>query len=207
MSTLNSKGTHLYFACEHDQNIYQLEIKTHLITSILIDTLRNGRPVISPDDRLITFNTNRENEADKNDLWLMTVKGDSLKRLTRNSTYYYSASWSPDGTMLAYSAGKWGSRHIWLFSLETLTSKLIIDAKGNNCLPQWSPDGKRIAFYSDRNDNKDIWVFELATERLQQITFHKANDVCPQWSPDGRKIAFASNRTGNMEIWIVEIRQ
>jgi serine/threonine protein kinase len=56
---------------------------------------------------------------------------------------------SPDGSVLAYSAGdRTGASGIWLRRLDSLGSQLLAGTEGAS-YPFWSPDGRQIGFFAD----------------------------------------------------------
>ena len=110
---------------------------------------------------------------------------------------YYSPTWSPDGTRVAFSSlGEPGTRNPSdIFSINPDGSDLRrltrnLDARD----PAWSPDGARIAF---RRYRGNIFVVAADGGDVRQLTgdddLTDAGDFfdwAPAWSPDGARIAF-----------------
>ena len=55
---------------------------------------------------------------------------------------------SPDGSMLAFIAGKLDSMSLWVRDLHSITSRKLPGTDGA-LLPFWSPDGRSIGFFTD----------------------------------------------------------
>ncbi|HSL66812.1 MAG TPA: hypothetical protein VK977_01470 [Actinomycetota bacterium] len=79
------------------------------------------------------------------DVWSINADGTDLTRLTNSPWPEFDATWSPDGTEIAYrSERNNGDPEIWLMNA---------DGSGQHRLtrglsPAWSPDGSRIAYAS-----------------------------------------------------------
>ncbi len=184
-------------------------------------------PQWSPDGTKISFVSSRALDgSDANNgtlnLWIMNADGSSpipLTRLTAAFADVLNASWSPDGTKIAFDTFRAldgtdavGPENIWVINsdgsgaapLTTLTGTLRAAA------PQWSPDGKKLAFESDRaldgsdtanvNSTNNLWVVNAdgssATPLTRYTTTH--DSLFPYaWSPGGLKIAFSSSAALN----------
>jgi TolB protein len=131
------------------------------------------------------------------ELWMVRADGSDLVQLTNNADEDREASWSPDGTRIAFTReGPGATTNIMLLALGGGGELAVTPAGGFDGAPDWSPDGKRIAFnrFLPGDGNR---VFTIAPNgaALTQRTFGGGptgfNDVHPAWSPDGARIAFA----------------
>jgi Tol biopolymer transport system component len=113
------------------------------------------------------------------------------------------ASWSPDGTMIAFNSDRAGEMNLWLYSLSDRSTRQLTKGPGGDFQPTWSPDGKWIVFFSSRDGNADIWMTEVATGNLKQLTSDNSIDINPFFSPDGKYIAYQSDQTGRPEVWVM----
>jgi Ca2+-binding RTX toxin-like protein len=119
----------------------------------------------------------------------------------------YEATWSPDGTQLAFaSSGDNGiPAGIWDVNVDGTDPHLL--RSGNFDSPEWSPTGDRIAFVgygsgTPANDNDDeIYTMDTTGHDVRQLTnnyddgsWQLTQDFGPVWSPDGTTIAFVSTR-------------
>ncbi|MEP6639805.1 MAG: hypothetical protein ABJC39_10690 [Chloroflexota bacterium] len=124
-----------------------------------------------------------------------------------------AATWSPDGTRLAF----WGD--------DSPDSLYVINADGTGIRkvagdlwigtdkpPAWSPDSRSIVFSSESGaDRRDeglymVDVSAATVVRLGDPTTIPVRALFPAWSPDGAWIAFEGVPTsgaGDPELWIV----
>ncbi|MDF1532415.1 MAG: DPP IV N-terminal domain-containing protein [ANME-2 cluster archaeon] len=132
----------------------------------------------SPDGRYIVFESTRSGDQQ---LWKLEIDTGEYTRLTFDAHYersppdnfcpnLMSASWSPDGTKIAYHTYTLGSGDIWVMDADGSNKTVMISGDMNTDFysPTWSPDGTKIAFQdkvidrdSDRYMGSDIWVLDL----------------------------------------------
>jgi Tol biopolymer transport system component/tRNA A-37 threonylcarbamoyl transferase component Bud32 len=113
------------------------------------------------------------------------------------------ASWSPDGTMIAFNSDRSGEMNIWLYSHAGCLTRQLTKGPGGDFQANWAPNGKRIVFFSSRGGNADIWSADVETGSLQQLTHGSSIDINPFFSPDGKYIAYQSDQTGRPEVWVM----
>src|SRR5262245_51843197 len=96
------------------------------------------------------------------------------------------ASFSPDGTLVAYASDKPGSFEIFVKSFDSSARELQLTSDGGqNLAPSFSPDGRWIAFASARR--RGIFRVPAIGGTVQRLTNF---GVQPVWTPDGRTIVF-----------------
>jgi Tol biopolymer transport system component len=149
----------------------------------------------------IAFFSDRDNEDDVFDIYIMDIEGNNQKRLTTNNANDGRFSCSPNGRRIVYSLeGDEGDMYTinddgsWEFPL--VSGRRAYE-------PTWSPDGAKIAFQSWENDTAEIYVMDADGGNFVQLTHNSAYDDYPTWSPDGTEIVFVSGRDGNEEIYVM----
>jgi hypothetical protein len=135
--------------------------------------------------------------------------------LPNNTANEYNASYSPDGTKIAFISDRMGTPQLFMM---TTAGNYPVQLTNNNCVnevPTWSPDGRRLYWMSNCNGNYDIYTAEVnyrfdnpysvdaGLVNVRQLTTSPGNDRYPRVSPDGRLIAFASDREGQEEIYVI----
>ena len=132
----------------------------------------------------------------------MDSDGNNVIRLTHDNFFESRASWSPDGTRIAFSSFRWDAGNSEIYAMDADGNNLTRLAKHewHDAVPSWSPDGSKIVFYSYRdggfNTPKHIFVMNADGEGRRNLTGDTGltNNKFPTWSSDGSKIAFHSQR-------------
>ena len=115
------------------------------------------------------------------DLYLVTLKGGAVRRLTNDRYAELHPAWSPDGKTLAFTtdrgpgtdfdALKYGPMNLALMDLSSGTVRqLDIFPGAKHINPQYAPDGRQLYFVSDREGFSDIYRLDLASNQVFQVT-------------------------------------
>ncbi len=131
--------------------------------------------------------------------------GERSRTLFSSTQPLLSASWSPDGTRVAYVSFEGGRPSIVLQNVATGARERLTQFSGINGSPVFSPDGKRLALVLSRDGNPEIYIMDLDDRRLRRITTHHAIDTEPSWTPDGKGVIFTSDRGGRPQIYQLDL--
>jgi hypothetical protein len=167
---------------------------------VLDDGARNYHPSVSPDGRLVAFDSDREGtrgvyllDLERHVLWRATGAGDAA-----------APSWSPDGASLAFvraDEGKAKSRNVWRLVVKSGQSRrLPARTDGASWSVSWFPNGKRVCYsHEDR-----LVVLDLVSGTSQVYAAPRPGALIrtPAVSPDGRYIAFQVLDDG---MWIFDV--
>ena len=148
------------------------------------------------------------------ELYIASLDKKKEKRVAPLGKYDGYASWSPDGTKIAFGGP---SRHrntdsrIYIFNLETrrkevLFAEAILTSMKN---PSWSLSDGRIAFSWFKGGTSTIYVMESDGDNPKKIVdlppgFAAAH---PEWSPDGRELVYEQYKQQNNDrhIYITNV--
>ena len=113
---------------------------------------RASSPAVSPDGRWVAFavrDTDLEANRGRFDLWLATIDGTTIRRLTAHPENDTDPQWSPDARWIYFMSSRGGSSQVWRIATaggeaEPVT-KLPADLNGFRLFP----DGKRLVVAAD----------------------------------------------------------
>ncbi len=148
------------------------------------------------------------------DLWQVTLRDGSTRRLTSGEASYMSPDISRSGAITVSRLKL--QTDIWKFPVDGGPAEnarrglRLTRQTGLVLTPTASPDDKEVAFLSDSGGHANLWIVNTGNGDLRQITYERDPKVAvgvPVWSPDGHTIAFVSSR-GNQGltfgVWLVD---
>lgn len=165
-----------------------------------LSTKDDNEPAWSPNGEQLVFDSGRKGAPG---LYLINRDGSGLRRLTRGQHYSsgqgssdYAASWSPDGSKIAFTSNRTGENQLYLMNSDGSNQRRLTktDVEGEALQPAWSPDGSKIAFMSGLGKTREIYIINTDGTGLRRVTTNSEYDGSPAWSPDGSRIAYISTR-------------
>ena len=136
------------------------------------------------------------------DLHSVLPDGSGLQALTTTPDVEEAqASWSPDGSRVAFRVGRAGTTdvlQIAVMNADGTGRKVITSGDHHSSQPSWSPDGSQIAYRrSVPGDNLsgDIWIMGSDGSSPHQLIALTGDERYPSLSPDGLRLAFTAHAT------------
>ncbi|HTL50512.1 MAG TPA: S9 family peptidase [Steroidobacteraceae bacterium] len=158
------------------------------------------QPAVSPDGRWIAFLSDRGNDDDETQVWIMPSDGGEAESLTKFPGGVEDFDWSPDSARLAVIAD---------------------DPKR----PEGAEEPKqpppivinRYYFKEDYHGwvtdlRKHLYLFDVAGKKATQLTKGANDEEMPVFSPDGKRIAFVTkrgpeaDRALNWDLYVIDAR-
>ncbi len=136
-------------------------------------------------------------------------------RMTHDAGHSEWPSWSPDGSLLAFSSNRSGNFEIYVRRVDGGQEVNITNNPGDDFQPAFSPDGTSVAFVSTRSSRTgmirigasvgmefrtfggDLWVAPALGGQARRLA---ENANFPVWEPSGEKIAYVTGPEGHRAI-------
>lgn len=121
----------------------------HFEASDIFDLEVSTNPQVSPGGKQIAY-VRRSNDImsdrARRSIWLASSDGKDHRPLLSSSFDYYSPSWSPDGSKLAYISNTDGKPQLYVRWMDSGQTALITNINSTPSALTWAPNGKHIAF-------------------------------------------------------------
>jgi tricorn protease len=155
--------------------------------------------VFQAGDQLYLLNLESE-EYEAVDIKVVTDQTAQIPRKQNVSSYFQSATPSPDGKRVVVQArGE-------LFSLpaeEGFTKNLTRSSGVAERHPSWSPDGKTLAYWSDQSGEYQLVLKDMKKGTTRNLTsFKNGFRYNIYWSPDSKKLAYVNQA---MEMQYIDV--
>jgi serine/threonine protein kinase/Tol biopolymer transport system component len=199
--------------------IYLVNLDTTGLTQLTNVEGGACQPSWSPDGAQIVFISPCPARAEFNDdiykdasLYLMNADGSGITTLTDVPIAGFDPAWSPDGTRIAFTSLRDGTKDIYLLTLGTGAITRLTTATGDvqeNSHLSWSPLGDKIVYMVRRFNAYQVWAMNDAGQDNVQIarSGQRISDFLPVWMADGETILFSQKDTEVVtRPWLMSIR-
>jgi serine/threonine protein kinase len=150
------------------------------------------QPVYSPDGERIVFSALR---GDDYDLWELTPRTGSLRKLTDDPSHDWDPALTADGSRLVWSSNRSGHFEIWSAAADGSGPRQVssdgVDAQN----PTATPDGAWIVYASTNPTRAGVWKVRADGSQTTQLVAD-VSAIHPEVSPDGRHVLWFSETPG-----------
>ena len=169
------------------------------------------QPAFAPDGNHVAFAWDNR-EGTRLDIYIKAAQEETPFRVTRDSAYEVSPTWSPDGSRLAF-ARVWNGCEILTVPMLGGPQRKLADCGGwGNPQLDWSPNADvpllAISETPSRQEPHRIALLSLETLEKHPLTSpapQHRGDRMPRFSPDGETIAFVRTTDEVSDIYLVPV--
>ncbi|MBN2256027.1 MAG: PD40 domain-containing protein, partial [Deltaproteobacteria bacterium] len=137
------------------------------------------------------------------DIWIADLDGSHVRRLTFAGGVEHKPAFSPDGSMIAFSATMHGNNDVYIVSREGGIPKRLTWHPSEDIVQGFTPDGTAVLFSSPRGTFTHYY-FQLFTVPLNGGFPEKLpipNAFHASYSPDGKAIAYNPLPGVFFDVW------
>jgi Tol biopolymer transport system component/predicted Ser/Thr protein kinase len=159
----------------------------------------DGRVVLSPDGRRALAKD--APYGFPGDLWMLDFASGRRTRFTFKGDVYSPAVWSPDGTRIAYSAGRLGDTIYEKAASGVGEEQVLLKEPGLRHFPtSWSGDFLLYHVENAANTGYDLWALSLSDRKPHLMLGEPFNEWAGVFSPDMRWVAYVETGAGGVHV-------
>lgn len=148
-----------------------------------------GSPSFSPAGDEIAFVSNKDGspriyviKVPPPGVELKNIKAKLITKMNRENT---APAWSPNGSMIAYSAQSRGVRQIWIYDFATHTERQITEGFRNKENPSWAPDSLHLIYNTSDADHSELYLIDINQRKPVKISSGPGEKYFPSWESTG----------------------
>jgi Tol biopolymer transport system component len=196
-------------------DLYVMDVSDGRVRRLTNGTGFNESPRWSPDGSWISFMSGRSGVKGPygaagfhRDVYLMRPDGTDLRRLTSLTGFDGDATWSPDGSRIAFASDRGGAFDVFTMTSDGRDQHQLThhdSSRGYAAWPSWSPDGSELVFNGTNppGNSAGASIYKMPARGGVATRVTRGYDFHPDWSHDGSWIAFLGNRQGHTQLFAV----
>ncbi len=189
-------------------HLFDVDKRRRIFTVGLPGLIAISSPALSPDGRSVAFSG--QDASGQGDLYVVSLEGTSLVRLTNDGFDERDPDWSPDGNTIVFSsdrcaAGDSGKYQLLTVCPATGVMTALTRGQSSDTDARYSPSGRFIAFVSDRDGVPDIYLMDNTDASVAQVTRSMAGVQMPCWAEDDTTLYFVALSSGEYGMYSMRI--
>ncbi len=169
----------------------------------------------SPDGRWVALAarySNRRNDSDRTELFLLDLDSGDKTRLTDNQAPERGVLWAPDSRRFLYQASDdsgWLNRNskLWLMEAQLGEHRLLSGQfAGNISNPAWKPDGSAVLFGGTEGVRSNVFELDVDSGHVRRITDLEGSMRVSSWSRDRSRFAYSySDARTSTDLYVGDV--
>jgi eukaryotic-like serine/threonine-protein kinase len=162
-----------------------------------------ANPSLSPDGKLLAADVS-DVKANNVDIWVADLQKGTSARFTFDPAEDVAATWSPDGSAIAYRSAIVGIT-LHIKNVRGLDpAKILLQRQGqDDIVPNsWTRDGQVIGTLQLAAGGADLILMPVTGGKEIPFLSTRASEVDGMISPDNKWVAYASNESGDWEVYV-----
>lgn len=133
--------------------------------------------------------------------------GLEIVQITQSNAGNGQASWSPDGTQIAFVSDRSGTWEVWTMQANGENLRQITEDYGPTGWPTWTPDGQSLLFYAQGNGGYQLFSVGLNSLEIKPFMENDGDDFRPLLDAQGARLLFDRVKPGssNHDIYIRDL--
>jgi Tol biopolymer transport system component/predicted Ser/Thr protein kinase len=136
------------------------------------------------------------------DLWVASVEGGPLRRLTHQQSQGGGPSWTADGRAIVYSSEAGGALNLWWVSAAGGEPRPLTAGAGEDSQPTLAPDGRSVVYTNQRTRFALLRRYP-ESGRDDLLVEQPTPIVLPSVSPDGGRVAYFGPTPSGVHLFVV----
>lgn len=163
------------------------------LAAVSVLTAASG-PLAAGHGQKIVFGSNRADG--QRDLYVVNEDGTGLRRLTFDGEDYRErvATWSPDGSRIAFAALHDGNVDIYTVDANGGDRRRVTTDPARDDYPSWTSDGRILFMRGLFSSDTSVWVTNADGSNAQQLLSH--GYAAAAAAPHGNRFVYATDATG-----------
>ncbi len=164
----------------------------------------NYAPVLSPKGTHLAYYAKK---AGNWDIYLMSLAGGHIKRLTDDPSFEGEPAWSPDGSSIVFTSDRDGDDEIFVLSLQTKKITQITHNDLKDVHPGFSPNGKNIIYQTEMDNQRQLMQIEYPNEHAKPKLFSEMPvSGRMRWSTARNSLSFMTEILGKNAVCRLDAR-
>ncbi|MFQ5743212.1 MAG: prolyl oligopeptidase family serine peptidase [Acidobacteriota bacterium] len=181
-------------------NLWMFDVESKKEEKITDEQFIVGSFDVSPDGQRLAFTaryTNRRNDADKSEIYIVNVADKMKTQLTHNHAPEGGLLWAPDGKTFLFLAAddkEWLNRNTKIYLMDPyLREHGLVSGKyaGSIRGVVWTPDSHSLLFTGQQRTDTNLFRLDVASGDVEQLTRVTGTLRASSFSKDRKKMVYS----------------